>query len=390
MRYGIVQIAYALTDAAWAFSGLTPDMWKAYPSKSWAQGVSGGVQGFMDLFDTMEERGYSAAWFSIKTKILEGGVRSMASVAAILWHSKKYFTVKLDPNFIKNISKNVLGFAALASQLDKMLVTEKTVTTTSSSWGGLSSSSSTKTVRERKDLSLVKDVAYQMTQAAAILYMGRKFFSVKLDPNYMKNMSTNVKDFSKLVNYLSNQNTGFGSKLMSVFGWDPVSQAAYGMVRMASAFDVLAKSLNRFSSSIKSIDGQKVNMIRKLTANIAILSAMDSKMFNNMLSVLEKRAGVFSKLLDVQGRSNDMSARPNVGDRPGGGQREVWARKSKDQGPTDAKGENALVKLDRIAELLLKINKNTSGIDDYISFAQGHAKKVEKSMKKMSKKDDDD
>ena len=102
-------------------------------------------------------------------------------------------------------------------------------------------------------------------------------------------------------------------------------------------------------------------MIRKLTGNIAILSSMDSKMFNNMMTVLEKRSSVFSKLLD----SPRDSVGPNVGEKPGGGQIEVWAKKT-DQGPVDVKGESALQKLDRIAYLLDSINRNVDTVDDLV------------------------
>ena len=473
MRYGIEQIAYALTNAAWAFSGLTPEMWGAYPTVAWAKGVSNSVTGFMDLFDTIDERGYSVTWFSIMTQILTGALNSLSFSAWIMYSARKAFTFKINPDWMKNLSKNVLIFGWTAMQLDKMLGYDEKTTSKSGGIMGFGGSTTTTTTRKMKDISIIPRIVYQMTevgwilflnkkvfdakltknvtdwtynlgksvlfyaglsrvleniltieetksisfgtfmgkdlggvswkekrsadvgiinrtvnqivQTAGILWWNRKYFQFKLDPNYMKRMGRNIMDFADIVRYLNTDDTlQSGGFLSNLLGMDPVSRSAQGMVKMASAFDTLAKSLNKFSSAIKSIDGQKVNMIRKLTANIAILSAMDSKMFNNMLTVLEKRSGVFAKLLDVQGRSNDMKARPSVGDRPGGGaSRDIWKKKSVDQGPTDAKGENALVKLDRIADLLVKINKNTSGIDDYIAFAQGHAKKIEKSMKKQ-------
>lgn len=260
MRYGIVQIAYALTDAGQALSGLTPEMWAAYPSDKWAKGVGDSVKGFMDLFDTMEERGYSSAMFSIQSKILKVGVKAMADVARILWTNKKYFTVKLDPNFIKNISTNVLGFARLALQLDKLLVTEKTVTSTSSSFGGLSSSSSTKTVKERRDLSLVKDIAVQIAQVARILFFNKKYFS---DSSYLKKWSDVIigrgsfnsgliGTYALLVRWLEGKQgkglnngkgllatlnpTGFLGGMGSTTG-DPVADMALRLVRVAKIIE---------------------------------------------------------------------------------------------------------------------------------------------------------
>lgn len=192
MVYGIRAIAGALSDAAFAFSFVPPEMWKSYPSHSWAKGVGSGVQGFMDLFDVMDERGYSAGFFSLKAALLQDGVWSMASTARILYKNRKYFTVKLDPNFIKNISRNILGFADLALKLDKMLVSEKTVTTEASVGFGLAKVSLSKTVKVRKDLSLPKDIAIQMANVAQILWHNKKFFSYSLPSEWVTNLSKNL------------------------------------------------------------------------------------------------------------------------------------------------------------------------------------------------------
>jgi hypothetical protein len=39
--------------------------------------------------------------------------------------------------------------------------------------------------------------------------------------------------------------------------------------------------------SFQSIDGDKVDMIRRLTGNLAVLSAMNSQAFNSILTTLE-------------------------------------------------------------------------------------------------------
>ena len=176
MRNAIVVIAGAISDAGRKLSSLKPEMWQAYPSDKWAKGVANSVKGFMDLFDTMEKRGFTAVSFSMQSQILNIGIKAMADVARILWMNKKYFTVKLDSNFIKNISTNILAFAKLGLALDKLLVTEKTITTTSSGTLGFGGSTSTQKVRERRDLGLIKEIALQMAQVARIFFVNKKFF----------------------------------------------------------------------------------------------------------------------------------------------------------------------------------------------------------------------
>ena len=198
MKNGIIVIAKSLVSAARAFMGVKPEAWKSYPTVDWAKGVGKTVEGFMNLFDTIEERGYTTTSFAINSMILKFGVQAMADVARILWTNQKFFKVKLDQNFVKNLSKNLLGFGTLALKLDKMLVSEKTVVTTNSGVFGIGSSKSTKTVRERRDLSLVKDLTIQLISVAKILWENKKYFEFKIDPSYVQNLSKNLLGFGKL------------------------------------------------------------------------------------------------------------------------------------------------------------------------------------------------
>ena len=198
MKNGIIVIAKSLVSAARAFMGVKPEAWKSYPTVDWAKGVGKTVEGFMNLFDTIEERGYTTTSFAMNSMILKFGVQAMADVARILWTNQKFFKVKLDQNFVKNLSKNLLGFGTLALKLDKMLVSEKTVVTTNSGVFGIGSSKSTKTVRERRDLSLVKDLTIQLISVAKILWENKKYFEFKIDPSYVQNLSKNLLGFGKL------------------------------------------------------------------------------------------------------------------------------------------------------------------------------------------------
>jgi hypothetical protein len=310
-----------------------------YPSVKWGRGVGAALNAFAPVFRSLSK---DTGWFTSGEDVINNMVNGVVKISKAIVRVGYLFSksnLKWDSYPSKKWSWNVKNAIGSFIRLVKSVGNEDI------SYDGL--------VRN----------ASQMSRVAGILWRSKKFFQSKIDPSYIKNMTTNIKDFSKMVKYL---NAGFLSKddkLLNAFGLDPASRAALGMTRMASAFDKLASSLNKFSSAIKSVDGQKINMIRKLTGNIAILSSMDSKMFNNMMTVLERRSSVFSKLLDSPRSGGGLS----VGDKPGGGQREVWAKK-KDQGPTDSRGENMLTKLDRISKLLDSINKNVDTVDDLVLY----------------------
>ena len=184
MKYGMKQIAWGIYDVSHALAGGKYD---AFPSAKWAAGIETAVHKFFDIMYYLStEKGIGAGEFSRRASIIADSAWAMASTANAFYYNRKAFSYVLPKNWIMNNKVNIIGFAKLALQLDKLLVTDKTVTSTSSSFGGLSSSSSTKTVKERRDLSLVKDIAVQMAQVARILFFNKKYFS---DSSYLKKWS---------------------------------------------------------------------------------------------------------------------------------------------------------------------------------------------------------
>ncbi len=479
MKYGISTVAWSLVDAASAFNTVG-EAWKSYPSKDWALGVGNSVNGFMNLFQTIEERGYTLFSFKMYSNILTGALASIALSAKILWTNSKFFSVKLDPSFIKNISSNVLGYAALSKALTAILGTEEqkvvkkgffglTSTTTTvkkpasdvsvinrvlsqlidsariiygsrviltgatdvlkkmsagqmlspdgksvdsgtnfmgmlsknvmgyaalikkleslltneekvsiTKSGFFSTSTTTTTQKKLSDVSIVNRVVSQMVSTAGILYFNRKFFEAKIDENYMDKVSKNVITFANLALRLREIQKD-ESIIDEAFGLDPISRAARGMVKIAGAYDVLAKSIKNFSSAINSLNVVKLSLFRSLTGNLAVMSAMDSTMFSNMLKTLEQRSGVFAQLLKVEA-ANNMSARPTV--KAGGGQAGVSSKKDQGGGPhKDAKGETALMKLDKMVMLLTKINQEVGSLDEFINAATVYISKKDKDIK---------
>ena len=231
---------------------------------------------------------------------------------------------------------------------------------------------------ESRDLDMggVNKVICQMVSTAGILYENRKLFSFKINPDYMKNVAANVMDYALLAKSLS-LNSDKSSVMDEVLGLDPISRAASGMVKIASAYDKLASAIKGFSGALNGLDGRKVNMFRSLTGNLALLSAMDSNMFSNMLKVLESRSGVFANLLRDKARAEGIGGKRVKGDfaPPGAVIQTTKASVGRDggEGARDSRGETQLQKLDKIVLLLSNIN-NVAGsggtLDTYLMSKQ--------------------
>lgn len=274
--------------------------WK-YPPLQWAEGVSNNIINYVNLSNFVSNKLDFFAFSSIRSMASE-----MALTAVILKRNDKNFSFVLPQNFVKNLSLNLLKYARLSRELDKMMTYEEKK---SISFGILGSISYTS--RRSVDSSIVNRIASEMVVTAAIISKGAKFMNVDINPNFMKNLGPNILYYAKLSAMLR-KDQGVGTFVKNMFFGDPITNVANGMVKLAKAYDKLAKSLRNFGGAIKGMDGEKLRQFRGMTANIAVLSALDSKMFDNMLTVLETRSSVFAKMLNAQAPSAS-GERSNVG-----------------------------------------------------------------------------
>jgi hypothetical protein len=359
MVAAVSRISWSLVDSATAFSSLK-DGWSAYPTTTWAEGVGASVESYMSVVETVKEL---SLMDTMKVSMVIGQI---TSVAKLLYNSQKFFEFKLDNNFISKIAKNVLGYAALSKQLEQMLTITEKKTISLGIFGDMSI-----TTKKNADISGVNKVVSQLVMTAGILYKNRKLFETSIDPNYMKSVASNVMDYALLAKNLALVDKE-SSIMDDFFGNDPISKAAKGMVKIASAYDRLASAIKGFSGALNSLDGGKVNMFRSLTGNLALLSAMDSNMFSNMLKVLESRSGVFANLLKEQAKAEGIGKKGVK--TPGSAIQSNKVGSGKDDGqPKDAKGETQLQKLDKVIFLLSNIN-NVAGaggsLDTYLMSKQ--------------------
>lgn len=256
---------------------------KSGPSKAWSEGVGSALKAFFPIFKALHQ---DTGWFTSGGEVINsmiygitGVSRAIVKSAQIFASGSKYFGAPIDPDFVKKIRNNVLGFAKLTDDLKK----------------------------------------YQSTQGPAFL------------------------------------------------GLDPVSNIARGMLKIANAYDRLANAMRNFSRSLNSMDSLKLVQFRALTANLAVLSALDSRMFSNMMGVLERRAGVFGQLLYKESRTGTGLVQ---GSRAQTQEMKKPFGKADDSHIRDQRGETQLMKLDKIVRILSAQNKQ---VDELYKFLQSEA-----------------
>jgi len=429
MVYAIKQISYSIADVAGAINSGGP--YDSYPSKNWGLGIKNGVESFLQIFETIWSSGLSTAQFRDLAGRVAQGAAAMAMTAAVLYKNRKAFSVKLDPNFIKNISTNIIGFAKLALQLDKMLVSEKTVTSSSSGLFGFGGSKSTTKVKERKDLSLPRDIAIQMSSVAAIFYHNRKLFSSSI-ANNVKNWgksiigsSGSILLYAKTVLLLERMTGGgfknlkMGLSSLGFGGYDIVTDYAYRLVRVAQiiqsgrkAFEIridpffmrkVGQNLVDFTFVVKKIaeiEGKGTTFMGRLgsafesalgtdpisqttrkmmtlakgydamaTALIKLGRALQMLKLKNLTELGSVTKGLSSGKFDPNQRVSPVKTKElyTVSDDK---------KKKKLSGDLERKNELLYVsqKMDEVVKLLTQIRKNTNSIDGFVT-AQGNKPK---------------
>jgi hypothetical protein len=69
------------------------------------------------------------------------------------------------------------------------------------------------------------------------------------------------------------------------------------ITKLANSFEKLGESMKLFSDSIKSIDSQKLGLLKSMSNNVILLSLLDSDMLDKVLKTIEDRGGVFAELM---------------------------------------------------------------------------------------------
>lgn len=333
MKNGILTISDGIITAAYKFAEnrATFDSSKV-PSIEWGQNVGASLQAFAPLFKYMSEQ---SGWFTSgedAAKELSNGILTVANTIILVAMRLSFVNPDVWNSYpsriwIAGVSGGVKGFISLAKDIED---------TTYAS------------------ILKVSRITNSMIGVARTLWRGNIFFSKSIDPNYMANLSKNISGYADLAKKLNTLDTS--SPFKTMFGLDPISQAAKGMIKIAGAYDRLASSLNKFGTSLQSIDETKVNLIRRLTGNLAILASMNQDSFTNMMETLEKKSSVFSKLVEVNNENNSKTI--SVGDK----KPQISTTTTK----TKSKNGDTPQQLDTIIDLLSQINQSTGGLDEFI------------------------
>ncbi|MCK9477135.1 MAG: hypothetical protein M0R46_14520 [Candidatus Muirbacterium halophilum] len=109
IKSAIIATTEGIVDTAKIFAK-TSGLWNIYPPQSWSNNISNAINSFMDLYSNIKDK---LSFWDSDADIVSTIVSRMSKTASIISKNYKYFANSIDPNFISNISKNVLDYTSL-------------------------------------------------------------------------------------------------------------------------------------------------------------------------------------------------------------------------------------------------------------------------------------
>ena len=165
----------------------------------------------------------------------------------------------------------------------------------------------------------VLGVADMLVLIAAKIKENAAVFNSTINPGFMKSIASNITSYVELAKYVAGNYPGQKGGLVGavqgmLFGAesteDPMDRVVNGMVKLGNAYVKLSQSIQNFGNAINAIDAEKLSAIKSFTSNVILMSLMDPDMFDDMLSKLEDKAGVFVDAI------NEIDAKPEDAKKP--------------------------------------------------------------------------
>ena len=336
MKSAILTISQGIVDAAGVFSSNTATFDEGkYPSATWGSSVAAALSAFSPVYEAIAGKSwYQSSGDAVSN--LTNGVKSMAeaiaSVAISFSAPNVSWTVYPDKEWAAGIAGAVKSYITINDYLaDKVY-----------------------------DDSVVR-IARKLVKVAQIMSAGP--FVSNIDPNFMKNMQSNVFYYVELTKKLNESSGGLKGLVKGGLFGDPITNTANGMVKLANAYDKMSNSLVKFGQALGSIDASKVATFRNLNNGIMNTDA-NSGMGGLVNSVGSAVGSVVGGIGDAVG-----GFLSSVGNLFGGSSDSKPASISTTPGSLGKYGDSAQ-QLDAVIELLTKLNESTKSLDIYIKEQQ--------------------
>ena len=236
ISHGIVAAAVIFADSKVGFGDGT------YPSVKWGKGVGAALGAFAPVFKSL-----SGSWFESGDTVVKNMVNGVVGLAgAIVKVAKKFsdpnvsWTSYPDSKWSFNVKQVVLSYSKLSKKIFDMGV----------DWMMLND---------------LRKVVSNVVTTARIFGMNEKYFNAKINPDFMKSISSNLYYYMSIAKTLQSKQGGLTGFLKNAIMGDPIIHMAKGMVELAKAYDKLASSLTKMGKAMENLNDKKISQMERMS-----------------------------------------------------------------------------------------------------------------------------
>ena len=327
ISHGIVASAVIFSKSKVGFDKGT------YPDAAWSKGVGAALSAFAPVFKGLS----GAGWFESGKDVINDMIYGIKMISYAIVKVGKIFAwskLKWDSSSIPgknwnyNVKKAVESFIHLNSFISD---------------SGYDPSFLGSDV--------VIGTAKNLVNFAKELKKGGTAFQVKIDPNYMKNMSSNIFYYMKIANDLS-KNTSMKSIIKNAVFGDPISNIASSMMKLAIAYDKMGNSLMKFNNAVNQLDENKIKTFKGLNSN------MINRGQKGLGSVVSGSPGQVGGVVNLVGGGLGATFAPKVDKRA--------TATSKMAKESRGKYGNMNQQMDKLIDVVQILTQNTKSLEKYI------------------------
>jgi len=264
------------------------------PTTEWARGIALTLGAFSPIYvmlmankvaSLFGKSGITPEQFNTAIQTISKGIVASAETFASP-EAQVAFSNGPSEAWAKGVGSAILAFAPVYKVL-----TDK----------GILSSMFGSSVTPEEMSNAISSISFGIASASLMLNLGK--YDKTIPANYVTGLSQNVKEYIKLIRYIEDNDISSSDAFKSL-------NITASMGLMITSYDRLAKSIKNLSSSISSIDTDKILALRSLTGNVILMSLMDPDQFSKMMDAMDAKASKFVSVMDVidKGESNRTAA----------------------------------------------------------------------------------
>lgn len=273
----IMTISQGIIDAAGFFSKNSAEF-KNGPPVSWAEGVGKAISAFSPVYAVLAE---SSGWFSSGPSVedMRNAIVTISygiiDAARIFSENSATFQNGPGKEWAEGVGSSLQAFAPIFEYLSE-----------NSGWFGMD----------------IEDLNSAIVTISRSLAMSSIYLSVGNYDKYPKKEWIDgtiyaLQKFKSLLKMLNFDDVIETNLFSRAFGPSPLEKVVSNITLLAMAFQKLGSAMNSFSSSINSLDAEKLGLVRGMSSNIILMSLMDPDMLEGVLDKIEEKGGIFAELI---------------------------------------------------------------------------------------------